>query len=204
MIFSNYNTPKFFLIVLILSGISVLTIIEVGCRTAKAQVNENGNRSGQKETALSIERKIPFPKPESHRAGWFEYHGSLSDLSLNNPGRERSSCYTCHEKIDCIECHSIQPPRDHNNIWRVQTHGFIAEGNRERCLTCHREDYCIRCHNETTPRSHSGNWAANHCDQCHFDVGVSFGSNCSVCHKQYLHLSAPHPVNANISCTACH
>ena len=148
--------------------------------------------------------KIPFPRPESHEAGWLKYHGDFSGVDWNKPGRPGSACLTCHEKSDCIQCHNVSPPGDHNNTWRTLSHGFAASGDRERCLNCHRQDYCIRCHNETAPRSHKGNWEANHCSSCHFVLDSAFGNGCAVCHKKALHLSAPHTINPKVDCLECH
>ncbi len=132
--------------------------------------------------------RIPFPKPGSHRAGWMEYHGRAVGASGNSPGRPGKACLVCHERTDCIACHNTTKPRDHNNTWRVRTHGFMAEGNRARCLTCHREDYCIRCHSETTPRSHTAGWLRSHCTVCHFGPGRAITGECTVCHKQAVHV----------------
>lgn len=158
--------------------------------------------------------KIPFPKPQSHRAGWIEYHGKTVDLNLGEGGQTAQACLVCHDKSDCYSCHNIRMPRDHNNFWRTRGHGFSAEANRERCITCHKQDYCVRCHNETAPRSHQGRWNAaglvgtpdrpTHCDWCHFSSGVTPADNCVVCHRQAPHTSAPHPVSGSISCSLCH
>lgn len=184
--------------------IILLACYAAGCRTAKMPPGTANENSRHIETVPTSENKIPFPKPQSHNGGWMEFHGKVSGVNLNNPRQGKISCYTCHEKTGCIDCHADKPPKDHDNSWRIKTHGFMAGGDRERCLICHREDYCIRCHNETAPRSHRGNWREEHCSRCHFDLSVSFGAGCTVCHKQYSHLSAPHPVNENLDCTACH
>jgi hypothetical protein len=154
--------------------------------------------------------KIPFPMPESHKANWMEYHGRTVQLSVGETGRAGESCYTCHEKTDCITCHNTRMPRDHTNTWRTRTHGLMAEGNRERCLACHRQDYCIRCHNETAPRTHVANWAQRHCTWCHFGSGIAPADNCVVCHRSAPHTSAPPaphpPIGAQTTCiqTGCH
>jgi hypothetical protein len=150
------------------------------------------------------QRKIPFPRPQSHTGNWLEYHGRSVEPSLNTALASDTSCLTCHEKTDCISCHNTQPPRDHTNTWRNLSHGFMAEGNRERCQTCHRQDFCVRCHNETAPRSHVGNWRTGHCTWCHYGSGLAPADNCVVCHRKAPHSSAPHVVNPQADCTLCH
>ncbi len=148
--------------------------------------------------------KIPFPRPQSHRANWIEYHGKTVDLNFSEAGQAGTACLACHGKNDCIACHNTLPPRDHTNFWRTRGHGFAAEGNRERCLTCHKQDYCVRCHNETAPRTHTADWRTRHCTWCHFGSGIAPADNCSVCHRQAPHTSAPHPVNGAMNCSLCH
>jgi hypothetical protein len=133
--------------------------------------------------------RIPFPRPASHRGAWTEYHGKAVGAAGNSPGSPGAACLTCHERTDCIGCHSTIMPRDHTNYWRTRGHGLMAAGNRERCLICHRQDNCIRCHNETAPRSHTASWRSRHC---------------TVCHKGRSHVSAPHPVSPGLDCTLCH
>ena len=143
----------------------------------------------------------PFPRPQSHAGNWMEYHGRSADVNMTD---SRNSCLVCHEKTDCISCHNVQMPRDHNNTWRTRTHGFMAEGNRDRCFICHRQDYCVRCHNETAPRTHTGNWVVLHCTWCHYDSGLAPAENCVVCHRRALHSSAPHAINSQLNCSLCH
>ena len=145
--------------------------------------------------------RSPFPRPQSHAGNWLEYHGRSADVSMTD---KRNSCLICHEKTDCISCHNVQMPRDHNNTWRTRTHGFMAEGNRDRCLICHRQDFCVRCHNETAPRNHTGNWVVLHCTWCHYDSGLAPADNCVVCHRRVLHSSAPHAINGKLICSNCH
>jgi hypothetical protein len=143
----------------------------------------------------------PFPKPQSHTGNWIEYHGRSADVNWRDA---RNACLVCHERTDCISCHNVQMPRDHNNTWRTRSHGFMAEGNRDRCLTCHRQDFCVRCHNETAPRSHRGNWVVQHCTWCHYSSGFAPADNCVVCHRKALHTSAPHNVTPQLNCALCH
>ncbi len=192
----NERTVIYFLVIISVTAIGIFT----ACNTARSE-RSNGvlvlNESRQVD-------KIAFPRPESHDAGWIEYHGDLYDLNWNNPGQQGNSCLTCHQKSDCLSCHNTSVPEDHTNTWRTFGHGFEADGDRERCLTCHRQDYCLRCHNETAPRSHKGNWSENHCGNCHYDTDVAFSSGCVTCHQQVLHLSAPHTINSQVECMECH
>jgi hypothetical protein len=164
--------------------------------------------------AGSAPQKIPFPKPDSHRGNWIDYHGRTVALTGNAADVSGKTCLVCHEKNDCIACHNTRPPRDHTNFWRTRGHGLTASANPERCMNCHRQDYCVRCHNETAPRTHVGRWNApspagtpgfpTHCMWCHFDGGVTPADNCVVCHKQAPHTSAPHPVSGTLNCSLCH
>ena len=148
--------------------------------------------------------KVPFPKPGSHKGNWSEYHGRSVAAGGGSVGRPPAACMVCHDRQDCITCHATVMPRDHNNYWRTRGHGLMAEGNRERCFTCHRQDYCVRCHSETAPRSHTASWRSRHCTVCHFGAGNTITGNCTVCHKQSTHVSAPHPVNPGMNCSLCH
>ena len=151
--------------------------------------------------------KVPFPRPDSHKGNWAQSHGMNAYMNINEAGQTGNACLTCHDKSDCISCHSTSMPKDHNNFWRTRGHGLTAEVNRERCLACHRQDYCIRCHNETAPRSHTGAWRVRHCTWCHFASGITPADSCGVCHKIAPHTSRPaghSPIGAQTNCSACH
>lgn len=171
----------------------------IGVYAAGTAETEEKNSSGQQSAG-----KIPFPKPNSHRGDWIDYHGFSAGLDWNKTGSAKSTCLTCHEQSDCVTCHNTRPPADHSSTWRTLSHGFMAEGNRERCLSCHREDYCVRCHSETEPRSHRGNWETDHCSNCHYKENFTPESECSVCHKKVDHSWAPHPINGPLDCSLCH
>jgi hypothetical protein len=155
-------------------------------------------------SAADKDERIPYPKPGSHRGNWSEYHGRSVGAGGGSAGRPPAACLVCHERRDCITCHTMIMPRDHTNFWRTRGHGLMAEGNRERCLACHRQDYCIRCHSETAPRTHTASWRQRHCTQCHYGSGGSVAGNCTVCHKRAMHASAPHPINPGMNCALCH
>ncbi len=148
--------------------------------------------------------RIPFPKPSSHTGRWLEYHGRTVGAEGNSPGKPGKACVLCHDRTDCIVCHTTVAPRDHNNAWRVRGHGLMAGGNRDRCLVCHKQDYCVRCHSETAPRTHTASWRKRHCTWCHFGSGFVPTDNCVVCHKVAPHTSAPHAVSPTLNCGLCH
>ena len=137
--------------------------------------------------------KIPFPIPNSHKAGWTEYHGATVDLNAGMAGWTGTVCLTCHERSDCSSCHNTRPPRDHTNFWRTRGHGLMASGDRDRCITCHKQDYCVRCHNETAPRTHVGNWRQRHCTSCHYASFPVPADGCGVCHRRAVHTSGTVP-----------
>ena len=201
MIFKKPAKKNIFILFLIFCLILILFQIQTGCKSADSKVKEDKKQPDEDQEKKN---KIPFPEPGSHDSGWIEYHGKIEGFSLRLPKGEAGDCYTCHRKNDCIECHYTQAPKDHKNRWRTLGHGLSAGGNRDRCLSCHRQGYCIRCHNETAPRSHKGNWEDKHCQWCHFAGTLKPANNCSVCHKQALHTSAPHPVNSGLNCSDCH
>jgi hypothetical protein len=153
------------------------------------------------------QERIPFPRPDTHRGNWIENHGFQVAMSMSDPGQAGRLCLSCHEKNDCISCHAMTPPRDHNNYWRLRGHGLAAGVSRERCSACHRQDFCVRCHNETAPSSHTASWRARHCGWCHYASVNVPADPCSVCHRLAPHTSAPagHPVFGPLTdCSACH
>ena len=194
-------------------GVVLAVLILPG--SPRGQEAKAKNEQTSQRPAESAQKKIPFPRPESHKANWLQYHGASADLYFNEAGGRGKACYVCHEKSDCIDCHNTMMPRDHSNTWRTLSHGFQAAGNRERCSMCHRQDYCVRCHNETEPRSHRGRWnsvtysdlvpdAPTHCTWCHYDGGFAPADNCLVCHRQARHTSASYSVNPALDCSTCH
>ncbi|MDH5560773.1 MAG: hypothetical protein OEY59_07945 [Deltaproteobacteria bacterium] len=127
-------------------------------------------------------------KPDFHRVNWKKYHGAASPMGLNEIEVHGKSCYTCHPKNVCVDCHSNQKPDDHTQFWRTRGHGFVAGSDRERCVNCHRPYFCVSCHNETSPRSHNSLWLKNHCIDCHDSGGGGLSNNCQVCHRSPPHL----------------
>jgi hypothetical protein len=143
--------------------------------------------------------------PASHRHNWSARHGKVvrahSEMTMDN-------CSMCHQESTCAECHMQEPPPNHSNTWRRQTHGIAAAMDRENCSTCHLPDACDRCHAETQPRSHVGSFGAprsRHCLTCHFPLK---NESCMVCHKdtQSHALAAPKPAwhTPAMNCRQCH
>lgn len=202
MIFKGRNRlRRVFPLVLVLVFLYALT--PVRSLSAEESVEKAGVQDVMQES-ITERGRIPFPAPDTHKGDWIRFHGSFVDLNRNEVGQHGTACYVCHDRNDCIECHSSSPPRDHTNFWRMRGHGLEAAGNRERCLRCHRQDYCVRCHNETAPRTHTGNWEQRHCTWCHFDGGLIPADNCVVCHRTAPHTSAPHIVRGSLECRRCH
>ena len=185
MIFNRQRARKYSMIMVVAGFAMGVGILPCLCSVASAETAAKPPA----ETAAAVPGKIPFPRPDSHRGSWLEYHGASADLNLS---AGEKTCLTCHGRNDCISCHNTRPPRDHTNTWRNLSHGFMTEGNRARCVTCHRQDFCIRCHNETPPRSHTAGWLSpgrhsmgRPCTDCH-GSGRLPADSCGVCHTKPL------------------
>ena len=144
-------------------------------------------------------------RPPSHTNAWRHNHGMTVRGGSEGAATD---CMLCHSESTCNTCHQVEMPANHNNLWRLKTHGTIAGMDRQTCLTCHRSDFCERCHEETLPLSHKGMWGApldQHCLSCHFPLR---SNACSVCHKGTpSHKEAtPLPANHNpgMNCPQCH
>lgn len=144
-------------------------------------------------------------RPPNHSGAWLRVHGSVVRGSSQGAAND---CALCHSESNCNECHQAVPPANHNNLWRLKTHGVVAGMDRQNCAACHRTDFCERCHEETTPLSHKGGWGSpldKHCMSCHFPLK---SESCSVCHRgtpshqQAEPLPADH--NPGMNCVQCH
>ncbi len=113
--------------------------------------------------------------PASHDQLWMRRHGLLGM-------QDEAACSVCHAEESCRQCHAVEQPVSHNNLWRLRTHGIQASWNREGCLVCHEEDSCTSCHSQNQPRSHNARWRENHCYGCHTDTPPNEG--CVVCHEE--------------------
>ena len=171
-----------------------------------------------------VEINAGWPPP-SHLRNWMRGHGEVSrrdsEISADN-------CALCHENATgCVACHQQMPPADHDQTFRLRTHGLRASIDRGRCAVCHTQDGCQQCHQVTRPRSHRGGFGApgqRHCVGCHLPV---VDNGCAVCHPsapshelatalpadhlpsmncRQCHgngVSLPHPDGGHV-CTACH
>jgi len=146
-------------------------------------------------------------KPDNHFQLWTKMHGTCARAGAE--AATANNCSLCHQQNACTTCHQTVPPDDHNNFWRIKSHGFEAGLDRSRCSTCHTTDYCTACHKVTAPVSHTAGWNAprnDHCKNCHVPVQTS--PNCALCHKA----GAPHPTSppkpswhtASMNCSSCH
>ena len=146
-------------------------------------------------------------KPENHSQLWTKLHGTCARAGAE--AATANNCSLCHQQNSCTTCHQTVPPDDHNNFWRLKSHGFSAGLDRSRCSTCHTTDSCTACHKVTAPMSHGAGWNGprnDHCKNCHVPVQAS--GSCAVCHKD----SAGHPTSppkptwhtAAMNCTSCH
>lgn len=143
--------------------------------------------------------------PSTHAHQWTRLHGQTvradSQATVDD-------CSLCHERDDCISCHKDQAPTNHNNIFRLRSHGVLAAIDRDNCAVCHTRDSCDRCHEETTPTSHRGSYGApkaTHCFGCHLPVQQN---SCFTCHKgtPSHSLAAPKPDDhlPGLDCRQCH
>ena len=143
-------------------------------------------------------------EPLAHRQNWLPTHGSLVHGEF--PGAS-NDCSLCHAESTCTQCHLEEPPRNHNNYFRLSGHGLLASLDRASCAYCHRRDSCEACHMEVLPRSHAGSFGgtqSNHCITCHFPLQTE---GCITCHKGTpSHLSTPKPPGHNpaMNCRTCH
>ncbi len=145
-------------------------------------------------------------QPRSHAQGWIEGHGHVvrhgSELSADR-------CDLCHiEGSGCTSCHEQMAPRDHNQTFRLRTHGLAASMDRSRCHVCHKQDSCEQCHQSTRPRNHRGAFGSpqqGHCIGCHLPLA---DSGCAVCHRSTPShdLATPLPPSHSpaMNCRMCH
>ena len=144
-------------------------------------------------------------QPPNHTGAWMRIHGS--EVQGGSDGVS-NDCSLCHTEASCNACHQAVAPANHNNLWRLKTHGVAAGMDRQNCQVCHRTDFCERCHEDTPPLSHKGGWGSpldKHCLACHFPLS---SDSCSVCHRgtPSHKLAAPLPADHNpgMNCVQCH
>ncbi|MCA8953525.1 MAG: hypothetical protein KDE27_28695 [Planctomycetes bacterium] len=165
---------------------------------------ENGRSNACGECHDAIDERW---QPPSHARDWLRGHGTTvrfgSALSADR-------CELCHEQTaGCTDCHARMAPRNHNQTFRLRTHGLLASADRSRCLTCHHTDSCAQCHQSTRPQSHRGGFGGaqqRHCVSCHLPVEQS---SCTLCHQAGApahELATPLPANhlPSMNCRLCH
>ena len=156
---------------------------------------------------------------------WTKTHGQEAAM-------DQAYCAQCHtdEQDDCMTCHRVMKPENHTLAWNRKLHGAHAQWDIQKCSVCHEEDSCVKCHKHTQPRSHRTNFLAprnDHCVSCHVpaetgctvchesiehrsairtphDAGGGYTGNCAECHPGGIPGTAPHRINATLSCLACH
>ncbi len=146
-------------------------------------------------------------KPENHFQLWTKNHGTCARQGAE--AATANNCSLCHQPQACTICHQTVPPPDHNEFWRLRSHGFSVALDRSRCQVCHTTDMCIACHKETRPFSHTGGWGVpqdRHCTGCHLPLQST--PNCAICHRDTPgHLTAPpKPLwhTPAMLCVTCH
>jgi len=143
--------------------------------------------------------------PDSHERSWTELHGRM--VRARDPALE-NRCSLCHEESSCAQCHAVEPPRNHDNHWRLRGHGLMARMDRDNCAVCHEPAECNRCHDQARPASHTGMWGgqrSTHCLSCHFPLR---GESCAACHQGTPShgLAPPKPSwhDPGMNCRSCH
>lgn len=145
-------------------------------------------------------------RPPTHAAGWLRAHGVCA---MGTRERSVDRCELCHQEgASCSACHHQMAPEDHDQTFRVRTHGLQASIDRSRCALCHTQDSCQQCHEMTRPRSHRGGFGftqQRHCVGCHLPLG---DTGCAVCHPAAPShdLATPLPADHTpaMNCRACH
>jgi hypothetical protein len=145
-------------------------------------------------------------QPASHRRGWVRAHGEVVRCGSDHSA---DRCELCHQDAtSCQGCHQQVPPANHDNNFRLRTHGLQASIDRSRCHVCHTQDSCQQCHESTRPRSHRGGFGApqnQHCVSCHLPLA---DSGCAACHKAAPAHDTASPLPGDhvpsMNCRLCH
>jgi hypothetical protein len=149
--------------------------------------------------------------PPTHGPQWLRLHGSRVQ-GAHAHTTDRASvdrCSLCHvDGMSCLSCHQQMAPRDHDQSFRLRTHGLMASLDRTRCFVCHTRDSCQQCHENTRPLSHRGGFGSplqRHCTNCHLPLAET---GCAVCHEDAVgHSLAPGLPPGHVpsmNCRACH
>lgn len=163
-------------------------------------------RGASNDCATCHEKRRQDERPPNHTPIWPLHHGPVSRAPDAKLAAEK--CNLCHTESSCTQCHERNAPRDHNQTWRVATHGLSASMDRSRCLACHQADSCARCHSTQPPRSHRSGFGSprdSHCLSCHLPVKTE---SCAACHQgtpsHQLAPAKPADHNAASNCRQCH
>ena len=150
---------------------------------------ENAIHIAQFRCAVCHRKTDRRTRPDGHKKTWMRSHGKAAEWKLDMG--HGNDCALCHAQSECRTCHRVMRPKDHTGLWRLRTHGFHAEMNRDRCKTCHETGACINCHRNTAPQNHRGAWrkvhgiaAATRPEKCRVCHSPSYGTsvNCIECH----------------------
>ncbi|HAL29803.1 MAG TPA: hypothetical protein DCP20_03685 [Coriobacteriia bacterium] len=131
--------------------------------------------------AAYTEEASRVAQAEEWVAGLEEVHHSEAPEDL---GYERTvnTCYTCHLKQYCTDCHGVEMPHP---AGFSEDHGDLGLSNPQSCATCHARseeevagnEFCNACHHpDSTPGT---SWI----DQHWVSVRDSGGSACFECHN---------------------
>lgn len=80
-------------------------------------------------------------RPQDHRAGWQDAHGSRI-------GQTEFECSQCHSNRYCVQCHGRRDTaaRSYHRGSAILAHPVEARADPARCQRCHSIAYCSRCH----------------------------------------------------------
>jgi hypothetical protein len=173
------------------------------CMSCHAALNVD---AGQECATCHTEMDLDTPPP-NHLREWTRLHGLAVRAGMQGPADD---CFMCHTEQSCTSCHQDTEPANHNNMFRLRTHGVVAAMDRDNCAACHTPDSCERCHAEVLPLSHRGTFGSplsTHCLSCHEPLK---NESCFTCHKSTpSHLMAAPlpsvpPHSPALDCRACH
>lgn len=174
---------------------------------SKAACMDCHARHGQGNACADCHRAVDRSwLPPTHGPQWARLHGERvragSEASVDR-------CSLCHQDATgCNACHQQMAPDDHDQSFRLRTHGLQASIDRSRCAVCHTQDSCQQCHEATRPLSHRAGFGSpqqRHCVGCHLPL-VEAG--CRTCHRDAAAHAAAAPLPADhvpaMDCRACH
>lgn len=129
-------------------------------------------------------QRFTGPWQITHGKNWRELHG-MGNLS---------TCQTCHSKLFCSRCHTIELP--HPTAW-LATHGkqvVNSDAVKNSCSKCHQGALCKNCHKIKIPHpsdflnKHSKLVKKTGADVCY---GCHQKEACTKCHAFHIHPGIP-------------